>query len=81
MANGSDPYGSTEETTEYKGTRRGSGRGKPSGSLAAVVMAAAFLVLAVGAFLFWPQSPGGDGSPGEAVILQKPGTGPSTQDR
>lgn len=81
MAKGSDPYGATETGTEYDGQERPAGRRSRSYSLSAVVIATVFLILAVSGFLFWPQSPGGDGSPGEAVILQEPGNGPSTQQK
>lgn len=79
MVKGSDPYGSTETSTEYDGQHQNSRKDRPSGSLTAVIIAAAFLLIAVGGFLFWPQTPGGDASPGEAVILQEPGAGPNSE--
>jgi hypothetical protein len=69
-----DPYGSTETTTEYKGQRRPGSSSGYAISAWAVGFAAVFLMLVAGWFFFHPAGP--DPAPGGSAgngVVRTPG--------
>ncbi len=81
MADEKPRYGSAEPTTAYEGTPKAGPSSGRANSAWALLIAAAFVIIAVAAVMFWPTaqtSPSSEGSAGSGPV----GTsGPAQQSR